>query len=131
MARKNANSKNSTTKPSRLERALFVGYVNVTLTDEDRTDFEGWVDDGEFPTECYLDALELGYQFTTKFDAENDAFAVSISSWDRLMIDAGIIYTGRSDDPERAKLKCLYVWDRKLERNLANGYVKRGSPDAF
>lgn len=131
MARKNANAKNSTEKSTRLERALFVGYVNVTLTEEDRSDFEGWLDSGEFPLECYLDCLELGYQFTTKFDAENDSFAVSISTWDRRRTDAGIIYTGRSDDPERARLKCLYVWDRKLDRNLANGYVKRGNPDAF
>lgn len=131
MARKNANSKNVSEKSPKLERALFVGYVNISLTEEDREDFEGWVSEAEIPLECLLDCLELGYQLTSKFDTENDSFACSISCWDRRRNDAGIIYTARSDDPERAKLKALYVWDRKLQRDMANGYVKRGNPDAF
>jgi len=127
-------SENNTTKAARTtgnERADFVGYVNVTLTDADKPDFEGWNVDGVFPLEAFLDALELGYQFTTKFDAENECFSCSVSSWNKSRDDAGIIYTARSDDPEKARLKAIYVWDRKLARNLWNGHVKGQRRDAF
>lgn len=131
MVGKNATSKGKTKTAPRDERANFVGYVNVTLTEEDRADFEGWSSDGDILAEAYIEALADGYQFTTKFDTTNDAYMVSVSTWDRSKADAGIIYTGRSSSPQVALSKCVYVLSRKLNWDLANGYVKRGFTDAF
>lgn len=131
MAGKNAAGKGKTAKSSRDERADFVGYVNVTLTEEDRSDFEGWASDNDLFQETYIEALVSGYQFTTKFDAGSDCYMVSVSSWDRSKTDAGIIYTGRANLPYLALTKCLYVLSRKLSWDLANGYVKRAFKDAF
>lgn len=131
MAGKNATSKGKATKSPRDERANFVGYVNVTLTEEDRADFEAWSNDRDLLDTAYIEALADGYQFTTKFDAGNDVYMVSVSTWDRSKADAGIIYTGRSDNPATALAKSLFVLARKLNWDLANGYVKRGFTDAF
>lgn len=131
MVSKNATNKSKTGKSSRDERANFVGYVNVTLTEEDRSDFEVWSSDNDLQSETYIEALADGYQFTTKFDVGGDVYMVSISTWDRNKADAGIIYTGRSDNPATALAKCLFVLARKLDWDLSNGYVKRGFQDAF
>lgn len=131
MANKNATGKSKAGKSTGNERAPFVGYVNVTLTEEDRADFEGWQGIDNLLAETYVEALAGGYQFTTKFDTGNDAYACSVSTWDSNMSDAGIIYTGRSGAPDLALSKCLYVLSRKLNWDLSNGYVKRGFTDAF
>jgi len=131
MANKSATSKNKTSKSALDVRADFVGYVNVTLTEEDRSDFESWSDDRDLLDTAYIEALADGYQFTTKFDKRGDVYMVSVSTWDRGKSDAGIIYTGRSDDPTIALAKSLFVLARKLNWDLANGYVKRGFQDAF
>lgn len=131
MAGKSENGKSKAKPTPRDERAPFVGYVNVTLTEEDRNDFEVWAMDGDLLAETYVEALADGYQFTTKFDSGAGAYACSISTWDRNSSDAGIIYTGRSSSPGVAQSKCLFVLARKLDWNLANGYVKRGFQDAF
>lgn len=131
MANKNATSKGKTGKTADVGRANFVGYVNVTLTEEDREDFHVWADDRDLLDETYIEALAEGYQFTSKFDAGGDVYMVSVSTWDRNKADAGIIYTGRSDSPAIALAKCLFVLARKLNWDLANGYVKRGFQDAF
>lgn len=131
MAGKNATSKGKTTKSARDERANFVGYVNVPLTEADRDDYQVWSSDRDLLDTAYVEALADGYQFTTKFDAGNDIYMVSVSTWDRNKTDAGIIYTGRSDNPASALAKCLFVLARKLNWDLSNGYVKRGFEDAF
>ena len=131
MANKNATSKGKTAKSAGGERANFVGYVNVTLTEEDRSDFEVWSNDRDLLDTAYIEALAESYQFTTKFDTGNDVYMVSVSTWSRDKSDAGIIYTGRSDSPATALAKCLFVLARKLNWDLANGYVKRGFVDAF
>jgi hypothetical protein len=131
MAVKNAGNASKTAKSTGNERANFVGYVNVTLTEEDRSDFESWSNDRDLLDTAYIEALAEGYQFTTKLDAGGDVYMVSVSTWDRKKSDAGIIYTGRSDSPSVALAKCLFVLARKLNWDLANGYVKRGFTDAF
>jgi len=131
MAAKDARSKGKTGGVARNVRANFVGYVNVTLTEEDRSDFEVWSHDRDLLDETYIEALADGYQFTSKFDAGGDVYMVSVSTWDRDKADAGIIYTGRSDNPAVALAKCLFVLARKLDWDLSNGYVKRGYQDAF
>jgi len=131
MANKNGTGKGKTAKSSKLERAEFVGYVNITLTEEDRADYEGYVGEADMLAEAHLDALDLGYQFTTKADFENDCVLCSISNWDRLSQDSGVIYTARASNPGDALSKALFVWDRKLARNLNNGAVKGTRQDAF
>lgn len=131
MVVKNGKSGSKTTKSPSNERAPFVGYVNVTLTEADRSEFEVWEADGDIQSETYVEALADGYQFTTKFDAGNDVYMCSVSSWDRNKVDAGIIYTGRSSSPGVALAECLFVLARKLNWDLSNGYVKKGFMDAF
>lgn len=131
MASKNVGSKTKAGRSARPERADFVGYVNVTLTEKDRTEYESWVSDSEIVSETYLDALDKGYQFTTKFNLEDDCYMCSISNWNSAAEDSGVIYTGRTSEPATCLLKALFVWDRKLARNLNNGNVKNVMRDAF
>lgn len=131
MARKNAGSKAKASESVRGDRAAFVGYVNITLTAENAEDFKGWFAESDVAADAYLDALELGYQFTLKLDKESDTFMCSLSNWNPESQDAGIIYTGRSGSVEGALWKSVYVWDRVLNRNLSNGYVKKAHQDAF
>jgi len=131
MANKNGSSKSKTNGSKGNERAAFVGYVNITLTEEDGIDFEAWLGQGGLADESYLEALLAGYQFTLKHDGTNDSFMCSVSSWDVSAHDAGIIYTGRAAESGRAVQKAVYVLTRKLDWNLANGYVKRQQQDAF
>jgi len=131
MAGKNGKDTGKATRAPRDERAEFVGYVNITLTEEDRLDYDGYNNDPTIGEEAYLDALDLGYQFTVKFERESDCFSCSISNWSRSATDSGVIYTGRSSTPHQAVAKAVYVWDRKLSRNLNNGHVKGTRRDAF
>lgn len=118
-------------KPIVTERAPFVGYVNITLTDKDKADYDAWVLETDVVAESYLSALELGYQFTIKCDVQNEVFMCSVSQWDIAREDAGFIYTARSSEPNKALLKAIYVSTRKLAFNLSNGYLKRQNSDAF
>ena len=131
MAGKNAASTSKAAKSNRNERAPFVGYVNITLTEEDRVDYEGWNSNEEFFTEAYLDMLDKGYQFTLKLDTENDAYQCSVSNWNITAQDSGVIYTARAATLDTAIRKAVFVWERKLDRNLNNGAVKGTRKDAF
>jgi len=131
VARKENGSARKTTKSAGNERAPFVGYVNVTLTDEDKIDYEAWLGQGDLPEEAYHDALAEGYQFTIKFDSQGDCFQCAVSRWDVGADDAGIIYTGRSSSPRTAMQKAVYVLSRKLNWSLWNGRVAGGPRDAF
>lgn len=131
VAGKNATNKAKTAKSTRPQRADFVGYVNITLTEDDAEDFQGWFSQADVVADAYLDMFDLGYQATLKYDHENEAFSCSISNWSPEAIDSGVIYTARSGTVEGATWKAVYVWDRKLDRNLNNGHVKGTRKDAF
>jgi len=131
MVGKNGKTQNKTTKSSDSGRAPFLGYVNVVLTEEDRSEYESWVSDAEVVAEAMLDAFDQGYQLTTKFDVENDCYSSSISNWHISAKDSGVIYTGRSSEFNASMLKAIFVWDRKLARDLNNGAVKNARRDAF
>ena len=131
MANRSAAGKGKSAKSRSDDRAPFVGYVNTLLTEEDREKFEVWSADADLLDETYVEALADGYQFTTKFDAANDTYLCSVSTWDVNKSDAGIIYTGRSSSPAVALSKTLFVLSQKLDWDLANGYVKKGNVDAF
>jgi len=130
-----AGSKNgkdrSSASDKKDERAPFVGYVNLTLTAEDKVDYEVWSSDSDLVNEDWLSALHLGYQFSIKDDPGNDAFLCSVSCWRPGKSDAGLIYTARSHSPYPALVKAVYVVSRKLAYDLSNGYVKRAALDAF
>lgn len=113
------------------ERADFVGYVNITLTEDDKADFDAWELENDVVSEEYLSALELGYQFTVKCDLEHQSFICSVSNWQMGRADAGVIYTARAANPNRALVKAIYVTCRKFAFNLANGYVNQARHDAF
>lgn len=113
------------------ERADFVGYVNLTLTDEDKVDYDAWCSETDIVEEGYLSALELGYQFTNKFDLSTKAFICTVSQFRVGKPDSGLLYTARSGHPYSALTKAVYVCSRKLAFNLANGYVNRPYRDAF
>jgi hypothetical protein len=131
MATKGTKSGSVTAGITRPERAPFVGYVNTTLGEKDREDYVGWSEQTDVVSEGYFSALELGYQFTIKFDKVSDAYMCSVSMWDVARPDAGLIYTARSDRPDKALFKAVYVVSRKFAYNLGNGYVSRANPDAF
>lgn len=131
MAGKNAGNTNKTKGSTGPVRADFVGYVNITLTAEDKQDFDLWYAEQDLVMEAHLDLFDTGYQATIKFDHENDTYSVSISNWNVAAADSGVIYTARGDSIDTALRKAVYVWDRKLSRNLNNGHVKGTRKDAW
>lgn len=126
--KQNAKTTSVTVQP---ERASFVGYVNLTLTSDDKGDYEAWSQESDVVEEQYLSALELGYQFSIKYDLASEAFICSCSQFRLARPDSGLIYTARSAHPFSALHKAVYVVSRKLAFNLANGYVARPNKDAF
>ncbi len=131
MPKQNANRLPSTKAAPQQERAPFVGYVNITLTEADKADFDGWASQADVVEDAYLSALELGYQYSNKFDKTTNAFICTVSCWNVSRPDAGLLYTARSSHPFKALEKAVYVSTRKLALNLANGYVMRANRDAF
>jgi len=132
MAKQNGKSPRTASPASAPpERAQFVGYVNISLTEKDKPDFEGWSRETDIVADHYLASLEQGYQYTVKADLSHDAYMCSVSQWTVGRPDAGLIYTARSDTPDAALLKAIYVVARKLAFNLGNGYVKQFPYDAF
>lgn len=121
----------TTSTTAQPERAPFVGYVNLTLTPEDKTDYDAWCSEDDVVEEAYLSALENGYQFSNKFDSATEAFICTVSQFRTGKPDSGLLYTARSSHPYSALTKAVYVVTRKLAFNLANGYVARPYRDAF
>lgn len=132
MAGKNGKS-NTTTPPlpPKPERAEFVGYVNLTLTEKDKADYESWSVDADLVSDGYLSALDLGYQFSIKLEQGKETYMCTVSQFNAGKPDSGLIYTARSNSPDGALLKGIYVVSRKMAYNLGNGYVKRQYLDAF
>jgi hypothetical protein len=130
VAKKNETANRNSKSPAD-ERAPFIGYVNITLAENDKNDFTAWEADADIVSEAYLSTLELGYQFTIKFDKRNEVYLCSVSQWSLSRSDAGLIYTARSDTPNKALLKAVYVVGRKLAYDLRNGYVNNKVQDAF
>lgn len=130
MAKARSESKANSTSVQP-ERAPFVGYVNLTLTTEDKADYDAWCVADDLVEEGYLSALELGYQFSNKFDQATEAFICTVSQFRVGKPDSGLLYTARSSHPYSALTKAIYVVSRKLALNLANGYVSRPYRDAF
>lgn len=131
MAGKNVSKSGSKESSKSTDRALFVGYVNITLTEKDKFDYDGWVNDDDIVMDDLLSSLDLGYQYSLKYDIESACFLCSVSQWRVNRPDAGLIYSARSDHPFNAQRKAIYVAARKLAFNLANGYVNKANKDAF
>jgi len=125
------NSNETQRKAASSDRAEFVGYVNVTLTENDKADFEVWEADTDLVNDGYYQALGLGYQFTLKQDLSNEVYLCSVSQFRPGKSDSGFIYTARSDAPNKALLKAIYVCSRKFPYDLSQGYIKRQPRDAF
>lgn len=128
---KRGNSLPTTKAKAPAQRAPFVGYVNITLTAEDKADYENWSQESDIVEEHYLSALEQGYQFSIKYDLGSEAFVCSCSQFTPDRPDSGLIYTARSSHPFAALHKAIYVISRRLAFNLANGFVSRPNRDAF
>jgi len=59
MAAREKNVRQTTKAKVQPERANFVGYVNITLTEDDKTDFDAWELENDVVSEEYFSALEL------------------------------------------------------------------------
>lgn len=133
MAGKNGYTKGkaSQTSAQKSERADFAGYVNISLAENDKVEFASWMDvDGAFE-HAFTQSLERGYQYSLKFNVDNDAYTCSVSCWDVSSVDAGLIYTAHSGTPYGAIQKAVWVLAIKLKGSLQNGYVKRKDADVW
>lgn len=117
--------------PPSNKRADFVGYINLTLTDKDKEDYEGWIAEDGISAEGYYASLEQGYVFSIKQDTQNNSYMCSVSQFNVGRPDSGCIYTARSDNPDSALLKAIYVVSRKMAFDISQGYVNRRPADAF
>jgi len=133
MAGQNGKKSSTTaaTVNAKPERAPFVGYVNLTLTEKDKEDFTLWSGDNDVVDDAYFSSLELGYQFSIKQEPGKGGFMCSVSQFTVDRPDSGLIYTARSSTPAGALLKGIYVVSRKMAFDLTNGFVNRKNLDAF
>lgn len=88
--------------------AKFAGWVNVTLTDTQKSQFEDWTASENWGD--YLAAHEqLGITHTIKWQPEENCFLAKAYMADPKHVSGGFAVTMRAKDPSTALARVVYV----------------------
>lgn len=110
----NGDYKSKSKKPSRSTGALgesydavFVGYINLQLTDDQKSNFDSWVASAS-PNEA-LDAFTGdGVNFSLKFEPKSGGFLASATQRRVGSPNAGLCVTARASAAELAFWRVVY-----------------------
>lgn len=87
----------------------FKGYVNLTLTDDEKEAFEHERLKPELYTLIYADALREGYNMSVKWLSSERCFRASLTCTDANSPAFGWILAMRASDPHTAAERVLYT----------------------
>lgn len=88
--------------------ASFNGFVNITLTEEQKTAFGDWSPSAPW-VEILSDLSDDGVVFSLKKDFKGDTYMASLTQRREDSENAGLCVTARSSDAGVAMLRILYI----------------------
>lgn len=123
---RNTDSKGNTRSTSANNRrssktttdALFAGWVNVTIPEATRPEFEAWAQTAA-PQDALTALLRALHRVTLNYDPDAEVFVANSFCRDTYSSNAGIMVSQRSEDAFRALAKLLYVHDVLLPEDYS------------
>jgi len=104
--------KKTTRATNKQPQPAFRGFLNIDLSDEDRSIIKSTVyDDAEWHGDIHK-WIDNGFKFTFGYDNYNHCFSVIGARNDREHLDAGILLTGRGSTPSKAFKQWVYIQTR-------------------
>lgn len=102
-------TKKPTKKPQTFTNPSFRGFLNITLSDEDRAIIKAT----EYASDAYyLDVekwIDSGYKFTFSYDDYNHCYQVIGTPMDKDHVDYGIMLAARGSTPVKAMKQWVYM----------------------
>jgi hypothetical protein len=87
--------------------AEFRGYINLSLTEAERTQFDVWVEQAGFAPTLNAQCAS-GVNFAVKADPKSSGFLASATQRRSSSPNAGLCVTARGRDAVTALLRCVY-----------------------
>jgi hypothetical protein len=86
----------------------FAGYVNVSLTDEDKRHFDDWMEIVNLSLEI-KELVDADNRISLKRVSGTEEYLGSVTSLNAASPDAGKVVTARSSDPTKALYRVVYI----------------------
>lgn len=94
----------------------FRGFVNHTLTKEDKVEYGRWRADEDTRDNTLPSLLEDGYRLSLSMDKRTSSFMAAISTKDNSHVNAGLVLTARAGhDAWEAAARAMYLHYYVLE----------------
>lgn len=120
-----------TNKAGKVRQAEFAGFVNVTLTEQDKALWGQWVgEEGVFDA-AFLEACESGFKFTVSYDDKDECFRATAACWLAGLPGAGRLLTIRGKHPSTALSRVVWVLVWKLGYELGEGVAQDRTEDKW
>lgn len=87
------------------------GYINVSLSEDDKRQFEVWSMEGD-PWEVMTEAVRDGVVLTVKLSPGNSGFLASATQRRTDSVNAGLAVTARANEPWKALVRVLFLLAR-------------------
>jgi hypothetical protein len=106
----------------------WAGYVNYTLTEQQLQEYKTWSIEIEgFYEQLVADVIGSGVQFSMKYQHEQQAFTVSMTSKPRPDMDCRIVMTTWGNSPLDALQMAIYKWTVVLQCDTSDYLPKSQS----
>ena len=109
---KNAPTKlpQATADPKQTWNAQFSGFVNVTLSKDEKEHFATWSETVDFD-ERQAVHCRLGRKFTSSYDLKQQCFMALVFERDEKSPNAGKMISARGNTPMLCQWRLLYILD--------------------
>lgn len=88
--------------------AEFRGYINMSLTDDQKSTFDQWSETMSF-WDVYEGAVSDGVNIAVKIDPKSEGFVASATQRRENSPNAGLCVTARAREPVKALLRLLFT----------------------
>lgn len=103
------------------------GFVNLSLTEQQKSAFNAWEQDGDMTQDALLDAVERVGKVTLSWDDRQGCYMAALTVTRQGRPDSGFCVTARSLDLFRAVNRLLFLYWKVAEGNLAPHAASGGS----
>ena len=111
--------------PKKSEPVPFKGFVNYTLTEDDKLNFGSWdVDDHDLWI-ILVTCIQAGYKFSCSYNAQNDTFVACLHCNDKGSPNAGFLLSSFAPEWYLAVKSLLYKHEVVLEGNWQTEEVQK------
>jgi len=86
----------------------FKGFINATPSQDDKTNFAGWLGEPDVFSDALDDATTRGYKIAVTYEPNGDYYRATAVTWNGDDPNAGVILSCRAGDALRALARCVW-----------------------